>query len=266
MNILLLNNLRVAQATGYNSYLQAVIDRATALSYTIPGSTILNKLNARCDAIGDEWDNIEYCYMMDYSGFDDFKSLDYKNPTTLQYTASAGVVFGSTGATGNGSTTFIDTNWSTSIQSVVTLDSSSMFLFYANNAGIYPKADYGVYALSGVHSFFRLNSSTTLYYGDNFQGGTPLLNKAYTAATADFSMHIKQDGVNQSVYQDGAEIVGSGGTLTQRTITDATTDYLLARNFRNSVNLPSANTLRVGIKGNHSLDSLILHNAINNNL
>ena len=118
---------------GYETEYAAVLDRATALGYSLPSESVRTKQNtliASLKSIG-VWAKLDVFYVFAQDGGADFGTLNWKNPNANQSTLINSPTFVSNeGFTGNGTSSYIDTNYNPSTQGVqYTLNDASRYFF-----------------------------------------------------------------------------------------------------------------------------------------
>ena len=113
-----------------NEY-QAILSRATTLGYTHPSAaqqTIQNTLLSALKSSG-VWDKRDIIYILATNGDSDFATLNWKDPATFQCTKVNSPTFTTNdGYTGNGTNSYLNTNWSQSEAVQLTLSSASYFI------------------------------------------------------------------------------------------------------------------------------------------
>lgn len=133
------NPLGSASATSNTLYIftaeyKAVLDRGTALSYTLPTTANQQKQNKLLKSMKADgsWAKLDvfYVFAVDNNA-SAFATLNWKNPNSNQSTLVNSPTFtNNAGFTGNGTSSYIDTNFNPSTQGVnYTLNNASMYFF-----------------------------------------------------------------------------------------------------------------------------------------
>jgi len=126
------------QATSFDADYQAVLDRGTALGYTLPtdGQKIKqNQLLVNLKANG-VWAKLDVFYNFANDGGGDFATLNWKAPTLYQCTLFNSITFNTNqGFTGNGTTMYIDTNFQLASGVNYTLNNASRCVYINTTSG-----------------------------------------------------------------------------------------------------------------------------------
>lgn len=117
----------------FDASYKAILDRATALGYTLPSADQQTKQNSflvSLKTIG-VWNKLDVFYVFAQNGGSAFATINWKNPNTNQATlvnSPAFVVNG--GLQGNGTSSYIDTNFNPFTQGVqYTQNNASRYFF-----------------------------------------------------------------------------------------------------------------------------------------
>lgn len=128
---------------GFTTEYQAILNRATALGYTLPSAAqqaIQNQYIIDLKTAG-IWAELDVYYVFANNGSQEFGTLNWKNPNTNQATLVNSPTFAiNQGFTFNGSTSYIDTNFNPSTQGVkFTQNSASRGLYMRTppSSGVY---------------------------------------------------------------------------------------------------------------------------------
>jgi hypothetical protein len=112
---------------------QAILDRATTLGYTLPSASVQAKQNTllvsmKADGV---WAKLDVFYVFAQDGGADFGTLNWKNPNANQSTLVNAPTFVSNGGLmGNGTSSYIDTNFNPLTQGVqYTQNNASRYFF-----------------------------------------------------------------------------------------------------------------------------------------
>lgn len=123
-------------AVDYGIYVNEMIARATALSYTLPSDTTLLDLQTRLVNIGDTALNkldVLHIYSPD-AGTLDFFTLNVVSPTTYQATLVNSPTSSKLGILTNGSSSYIDSNYNPSLGLNYTLNDASINIMISQNS------------------------------------------------------------------------------------------------------------------------------------
>jgi hypothetical protein len=128
---------------GFEAEYQAILARATTLGYTLPSAGQQAKQNALISTLKSAgiWNKTDVFYMFANDGSKEFATLNWINPSAHQCTLINSPTFTSNdGFTGNGTSSFINTNFNPASSGVnYTLNDASIFTYnktYVLNAFI----------------------------------------------------------------------------------------------------------------------------------
>lgn len=145
----------------YTSEYQAVLDRATALGYTLPSNstkTAQNQLVVDLKAAG-IWSILDVFYvaMANDANLQNFSLLNWITPASYQQTIVGSPTYGTGGFTGDGSTGYLNTNYNPTTNAVnLSLDNASYFMWCnSNTAGTEAKLQMG----GGISGGYRVGLS-----------------------------------------------------------------------------------------------------------
>lgn len=160
---------------------QAILDKGTALGYTLPSASVQAKQNtllASLKASG-VWAKLDVFYVFAQDGGSAFATLNWKNPNANQSTLVSSPTFVSNGGfQGNGTSSYIDTNFNPTTQGIqYTQNNASRYFFtHAISTG---RLDGNT---SGVNSmFFGVSASQRINAGSNT--AVPVIDFNSTANT-----------------------------------------------------------------------------------
>ena len=126
------------QNSSFDADYQAVLNRATALSYNLPTSSQQIKQNQLVLDLkaGGIWNKLDVLYIFANDGGQDFGTLNWKAPTLNQATLINSPTFtNNQGFTGNGTSSYINTNFNPATQGVnYTLNNASRHIFVRNQS------------------------------------------------------------------------------------------------------------------------------------
>jgi hypothetical protein len=135
----ILNSFSIPASSSFDSDYQAILNKAVSLGYTLPSSnaqTLQNTLltSLKTDGVWDKLD-IFYVFAVDNNA-SEFATINWKNPNALvnlptQSTLINAPIFtNNTGFTGNGTDSYIDTNFNPATQGVqYTQNNASRYFF-----------------------------------------------------------------------------------------------------------------------------------------
>jgi hypothetical protein len=118
---------------GFEAEYQAILARATTLGYTLPSAGQQAKQNALIATLKSSgiWNKKDVFYMFANDGSKEFATLNWQNPSAHQCTLINSPTFTSNdGFTGNGTSSFINTNFNPASSGVnYTLNDASIFTY-----------------------------------------------------------------------------------------------------------------------------------------
>ena len=145
----LYNRLPFVVGESFDADYQAILNRATTLGYTLPSASVQAKQNTLLTSMKADgvWAKLDVFYVFAQDGGSAFGTLNWKNPNANQSTLVNSPTFVSNGGfTGNGTSSYIDTNFNPSTQGVqYTLNNASRYFF--------------THAISGVSAFDGIMSN-----------------------------------------------------------------------------------------------------------
>lgn len=129
----LFNSLPFFGRDSFDADYQAILDKATALGYTLPSASVQAKQNtllASLKASG-VWAKLDVFYVFAQDGGSAFATLNWKNPNANQSTLVSSPTFVNNGGfQGNGTSSYIDTNFNPATQGVqYTQNNASRYFF-----------------------------------------------------------------------------------------------------------------------------------------
>jgi len=126
-------NSNAITVASFDSDYQAILNKGTSLGYTLPSDSVKLKQNTlltnmKVDGV---WAKLDVFYVFAQDGGSAFATLNWKNPNANQANITTSPTFTSNqGFTGNGTSSYIDTNYNPSTQGVnYTLNNASMYFF-----------------------------------------------------------------------------------------------------------------------------------------
>jgi len=171
----------------YEDEYQAILDRATILGYTLPSDAVKLKQNTLLTSLKSTgvWAKLDVFYVFAQDGGSAFGTLNWKNPNANQSTLVNSPTFVSNGGLmGNGTSSYIDTNFNPSTQAVqYTLNNASRYFF--------THAISGVSALDGIMGSNNNRMIRTSVTSQRINSGALSLPTAfdYTATANTKSIH-----------------------------------------------------------------------------
>lgn len=208
------NSLGAASATSNSLYIftaeyKAVLDKAISFLYTLPTTATQQKQNKllksmKADGVWAKLD-VFYVFAVDNNA-SSFATLNWKNPNANQSTLVSSPTFVSNGGfTGNGASSYIDTNFNPSTQGVnYTLNNASRYFF--------THAISGVSALDGIMSSNNNRMIRTSVTSQRINSGATSLLTPF-----DFNSTIN----TKSIHRTSATSVTLYNSTTGSTLTQA---------------------------------------------
>jgi hypothetical protein len=205
-----LHSSLVISSNVYESEYQSVLDRATALGYTLPSSgqrTKQNQLLRDLKSAG-IWNSLDVFYIFATDGSSDFATLNWKAPSSFQITKVNSPTFtANEGFDFDGTTQYLNTNWIPGTNGVNYTQNNAGIGFYVNdNVASNTRADIGASnnADGLTNSIFInvRNATDTLAYTIND-------NNTGTVGITDSRgfHHIKRTASNaRALYKNGVSI------------------------------------------------------------
>jgi len=191
-----------ATAGGFDADYQAVLDQASSLGYTAPSAsqqTLQNTLVEDLKTAG-VWDKLDVFYVFATDGDSDYATLNWKSPTSFQTTKVNSPTFTANGGfTGNGSSSYLDTNFDPSVSGVnYTLNDASISIW--NNTFVLNNFITGV--PSSVSNCIRMSASSTnqrINMGSS-ASFTPVVN--FSDSSKKLRQFNRTSSTNMTAFQD----------------------------------------------------------------
>jgi hypothetical protein len=123
----------------YDPDYQAILNRATTLGYTLPSASVQAKQNTLLTSMKADgvWAKLDVFYVFAQDGGADFGTLNWKNPNANQSTLVNTPTFVSNGGLqGNGTSSYIDTNFNPVTQGVQYTQNNASRYFFTHALGI----------------------------------------------------------------------------------------------------------------------------------
>lgn len=240
-----------SQVVIFDPSYQAVLDRATVLGYTKPSAAQQikqNQLVLDLKAAG-IWTLLDVFYVFATDGDSDFATLNWKNPAAFQCSKVNSPTFTiNEGFQGNGTSSYLDTNWTPSTNGVnFTLNSASLGVWVFTIPTINDDLVGNSLGSSGTN---RLRSSNTT---DQRINSTNSLNSAVDLTGTGYKSNIRNNANSLDFYSG---LVKSSRTAASTSL--GTVSLFLLRRF----NVYSNAKISMAFTGNSLNESL--NNLFNN--
>jgi hypothetical protein len=201
--------LTSVSSSQYTSELQAVINRAITLGYTLPSSATLNAINTfilarKADGSWVKFD-VFYITALNNSALSNFASLNYITPASFQLSYVNSPSYLATGVKGDGLSSYADTNFTPSTNGIN----------YTLNAAARGTYLYAIPTLGVV-----LDGNSTAPIVDNFIYGSSNASRVNTTNILSSTVAISGVGYKSINRQDSTNLnVYNGLTANARTAT-----------------------------------------------
>jgi len=234
----------------YDADYQAVLDRSTALGYTAPSpaqQTLQNTLVTDLKTAG-VWDKLDVFYVFATDGDSNFATLNWKAPSSHQVTKVSSPTFtADSGFSGDGSTAYLDTNFSIANDATnYTQNNASAFTYFVSDLS---QTDFVAYGARNdvdpnkVRNQLRMRSTD---YRPAINDDRPIIAADYRSITntisskdisdLDFSMrlltlHFKTTGGTSNLFASAEgtmKVFGLGEALDNTDLKDAIDTYISA--------------------------------------
>jgi hypothetical protein len=187
---------------------QAILDRATALGYTHPSTAQKVKGNSLIRDLKEAgiWSLLDVFYVFATDGDSDFATLNWKSPSSFQCTKVNSPTFTTNvGFNGNGTTSYLNTNWIPSTNGVNwTLNSAQVAIHYNSmevNSGYYDGAR--TTGSTGQTLWNPANAATSLNYRINAGSA---VTSTYTPAVGFYRLG-RSNGIEQTYRHNNGLLV-----------------------------------------------------------
>lgn len=200
--------------------LVAWLARGTALGYTLPSAAQQQKLNTFFYALesggfitGTTTNLLDVLYIFAIDGSSDMATLNVIDPTLYQATKVNSPTFTSNqGFTGNGTTSYLDSNWIPSTNGVNFTTNSCGYGLYVNSAVQATQIDCGATRIAGG-SFIQMNTHRLTGGVQSFLNDATGFQPANPGNSIGF-YHSKRTASNSlTIYKDGVSLGSSGGSV-----------------------------------------------------
>ena len=197
-----------ARGKSFEPEYQAILTKAISEGYTLPSNAVKLKQNTLLASLKASgiWAKLDVFYVFAQDGGSAFATLNWKNPNANQSTLVSSPTFVSNGGfTGNGASSYIDTNFNPSTQGVnYTLNNASRYFF--------THAISGVSALDGIMSSNNNRMIRTSVTSQRINSGATSLLTPF-----DFNSTIN----TKSIHRTSATSVTLYNSTTGSTLTQA---------------------------------------------
>jgi hypothetical protein len=188
----------------------AILDRATALGYTLPSAGQQTKQAALITSLKSAgiWDLLDVLYVFATDGNNDFATLNWKDPLTYRITRSGTTTFTTNqGYVSNGSTGYLNTNWIPSSNGVnYTLNSASLITYMQSHVTL------SAYDLGSAQNFLGGANRISFQGDDGFGGVTGSINQSGSAALGNGGNCVglwqvqRKDASNVQHFKNGVQL------------------------------------------------------------
>jgi hypothetical protein len=217
-------NSNAIAVAAFDADYQAILDKASSVGfgYTLPTDSVKVKQNTLLTSMKADgvWAKLDVFYVFAQDGSAQFGTLNWKNPNANQAALVNAPAFVSNGGfTGNGTSSYIDTNFNPATQGVqYTLNNASRYFFtHAISGG----NRFDGNSVSGVNSIIR--ASTTFQRINSSASGNLATAFDFTATVNTKSIH-RTSSTNVTLYNS---TTGSSTTATS-TIVASVNQWILA--------------------------------------
>lgn len=193
----------------FDASYQAVLDRATALGYAKPSAlqqAKQNKLVLDLKAAG-IWSLLDIFYVYATDGDSDFATLNWKEPSSFQCTkVNAPSFTTNAGFNGNGTSSYLNTNWSPGTNGSNYTQNSAGFGCYIHTNVSETRVDFGTTNATFANLFTR-TTSDAISTAVNAGGAITVTNTNSVGL-----YHIKRTGSNaQEIWKNGINLLTTTG-------------------------------------------------------
>ena len=195
-------------AAGFDADYQAVLDRGTTLGYALPtgnalsgGDTLVKSLKS-----AGIWNKLDIFYVFATNGDSDFATLNWKTPASFQATKVNSPTFTSLeGFTGNGTTSYLNTNWRPNPDGVNYQINSASLAFYSRSDRT-DNIDIGT-RVSGTDSNIFMSSKNTATTGNSTINSTDNAPQNFSNTDGSgFYIADRNNSANHTIYKNGASV------------------------------------------------------------
>lgn len=193
-----------------NAEYQAILDRATALGYTLPSAAQQVKQNSFVEALkaAGIWDLLDILYVFATDGDQNYSFINWKSPSSYLITKSGTVNFtANQGNISNGTNGYLNTNWVPSSNGVnLTLNSTHAAAY------VYNHVSENKYDLGTAPSFVNSTPQIYLRVDDSFSNTFYAVNQNANATVVNggnsvgFYMAQRKDSSNVYLFKNGSQV------------------------------------------------------------
>jgi len=202
--------LTAVSAETVDSDYQAVLDRATALGYTLPSSgqqVKQNQLVVDLKAAG-VWSLLDVLYVFATDGNNDFATLNWKAPLSYKITRVGTTTFtANQGYVSNGTTGYLNTGWIPSTNGVnYTLNSASLITYMQSHVTL------SASDLGSAQNFLGGANRISFNADDGFGSALGAVNQTGSATVANGGncvglWHVqRKDASNNYIFKNGSQV------------------------------------------------------------
>lgn len=212
MSLLIANHGIIVSAggSGFDADYQAILDRGTALGYTLPSAAQQIKQNALILALKSAgvWTLLDILYIFANDGGQDFATLNWKAPSSFQCLRILSPTFTSNvGFKPNGSTQYLNTQWTPSSNGVNYTQNNCGAGMYINDEIGNNQVSFGAAGGGNTLEFLPRTAGNSCFYWINETAGG-----SNGAGTSIGFWHIKRTASNaKGLFRNGS----SQGTTPQ---------------------------------------------------
>lgn len=204
-------NSNAITVASFDSDYQAILNKGTSLGYTLPTDSVKLKQNTLLTSMKADgvWAKLDVFYVFAQDGGSAFGTLNWKNPNANQATLVNAPTFVSNGGLmGNGTSSYIDTNYNPATQGVqYTLNNASRYFF---THAINGTGRFDGNALSGINSMLRASTNQQRINA----GSSNLLATAF-----DFTATVNTKSIHRTSSTDVTLYNSTTGSSTTQTST-----------------------------------------------
>jgi hypothetical protein len=196
----LYNRLPFVVGESFDADYQAILNRATTLGYTLPSASVQVKQNTLLTSMKADgvWAKLDVFYVFAQDGSAEFGTLNWKNPNANQSTLVNAPTFVSNGGfTGNGTSSYIDTNFNPATQGVQYTQNNASRYFFTHAISTTALRFDGILSSNRNTMVRGLTNSQRINAGTN----TSLVALDFTAAVNTKSLH-RTSATDITVYND----------------------------------------------------------------
>jgi len=254
------NSAATAQvAAAIDADYQAVLDRASTLGYTAPSSaqqTLQNTLVEDLKTAG-VWSKLDVFYVFATDGDSDFATLNWKAPSSYQTTKVNSPTFTTdSGFSGDGSSSYLDTNFTISTDAVnYAQNNASTFVYINNDLSQSDSAPYGIRVdANAIRNQLRIRSAD---YRPAINDSRPITSADYRGNNWHHQKRTASTGF--TTYLDSTSFTNTIGSANPSGLNDSM--YLLSINLVTLTLYYSKGTIKIFGLG-EALDNTDLKDAI----